>query len=214
MEKYSAADLIKKSAMQLVFLRNRRDRIVTAMQLRGQQFQSKISAEMREKNKDFYAEELRGVYEDNVNQFQIFFCVDLYSNDEFYEIKAILDKEGNETEEYEKWYLDNSILQVAFYKALLIAGKNDTLYTPKFRLKEGYKFQSQSVNVNANYYLLFGKKEYRVHITDTEPFISYYTDKILHLQNYDTARKWDEYHKFKDFHILSDIIQVEPVNVH
>lgn len=199
--KYSASDLIKKSCRQIIFLRNKKEQIISRMQLKGTQFQSKISEEIKILNKGIIAEELRGVY--NYDNITIFFCIDLYVNNCFYEIKSIFDKNGNESLEYEDWYLNNSLLQCAFYKSLLMLGENNTLFTPKFRLKEGFEFKAQPINKYNDYFLIFGNVEkYKIEVTNPEEIIYFYKQKIEHLKNYDCATIFDSKYKRKEFDFL------------
>jgi hypothetical protein len=204
--KYSAADLLKKSAMQLVFLKNKKEKIATKYQLKGNDFQFKVSDNEKSKNKGFFAEELRGSYS-NENSI-IFFCVDMISDGVFYEIKSIQDRDGNLTNEYPKWYLESSLLQCAFYKSLLIEGNNKTLYTPKFRLKEGFEFKAMDVDVNSDYVLIFGEKlKYKITVNSPKEIIEYYLNKINHLNNYEQAKAYDSKFKFKDFYYLSTFFE-------
>lgn len=199
--KHSAADLLKKSAMQIVFLRNRKERYATKMQEIGNEYQSKVSNDDKYKNKGLYAEELRGSYSFDNNV--IFFCIDMISDGNFFEIKSIQDKEGNITDEYPEWYLNNSLLQCAFYKSMLILGDNKTLFTPKFRIKEGFEYKAMEVEPTNDYTLLFGDKlKFKVDVKKPQAIIDFYKNKIEHLENYDTAKEYDNQFKFKDFDVL------------
>jgi len=199
--KYSASDLVKKSSRQMVFLRNKREQIASAMQRKGIKFQSKVTEEEKAINKGKVAEELRGSYSyDNI---VIFFCIDMFANDSFYEIKSIFDKEGNECNTYEDWYLYNSLLQCALYKSLLMLGNNDVLFTPKFRLKEGFEFEAQPVNKMNDYFLIFGNiAKYKVTVIDPLKIVEFYKAKIKSLENYDTATIFDNNYKRKEFETL------------
>lgn len=199
--KYSASDLIKKSCRQIVFLRNKKEQIISAMQRKGVQFQSKITEEVRLSNKGEVAEELRGSY--SYNDIVIFFCIDLYANDCFYEVKSIFDRDGNESTTYEDWYLNNSLLQCALYKSLLMLGDNDCLFTPKFRLKEGFEFKAQPINKLNDYFLIFGNvAKYKIDIINPIEIINFYKEKISSLENYDVATIFDNKYKRKEFKLL------------
>jgi hypothetical protein len=201
--KYSAADLLKKSAMQLVFLRTKKERYATKMQINGNAFQSKVSNDDKYKNKGVFAEELRGSYSFDKNV--IFFCVDMISDGIFYEVKSIQDKDGNLTNDYPEWYLNNSILQCAFYKSLLIEGNNNTLFTPKFRIKEGFEYKAMDVDINSDYILLFGENlKFKVDVVDSKKIIEYYINKVNSLKDYETAKNYDYSHKFRDFSLLKN----------
>jgi len=129
----------------------------------------------------------------------------LYAGGIFYEVKSILDEFGKESDEYEGWYLESSLLQCALYKSLLIEGNNERLYTPKFRLREGYKMRCVEVDINGPYQLIFGSKlKYEVEVLDSRSIIEYYESKVGACVDYDSATKWDAEHKFKDFSLLRD----------
>jgi len=201
--KYSAADLIKKSCRQIVFLRNKKEQIVSAMQRKGIQFQSKITNEIKEQNKGEVAEELRGSY--SYNNKTIFFCIDLYFNECFYEVKSIFDEDGNVSDIYDDWYLNNSLLQCAFYKSLLMLGDNDKLFTPKFRLREGFEFKVQEINKLNDYFLIFGNVgKYKIDVLDPEAIVDFYKYKIESLEDYNAASAFDAKFKRKEFDILKE----------
>lgn len=194
---YSAADLVKKSAAQIVYFKNRSKDISERMKA-GVQFQSKITEVEKVFNKGCYAEELRGAYE--FNSGVIFFCVDLISENKFYEVKSVLDEDNKNTLEYPQWYLESSILQSAVYKSLLLQKKDRMLYTPKFRLKEGYEFIAKEIDPNWDYILTFGEVgKYLVNVNNPQAIIDYFVDKTTYLTDYDRARYWDKKHKYKDY---------------
>lgn len=203
MQKYSASDLIKKSSRQIVFLRNKKERIATAMQRKGIEFQSKITNDVRLSNKGIVAEELRGSY--SYDDVTIFFCVDLFANDCFFEVKSVFDDDGNNSLEYEEWYLKNSILQCALYKSLLMLGDNDCLFTPKFRIREGFEYKAQPVNKLNDYFLIFGDvAKYKIEVDNPMEIINFYKKKINSLCDYDTATVFDNMYKRKEFETLSN----------
>lgn len=94
--KYSASKLIKCSAAQIVYFKNRAEHFLNRQLLLGEQYQSKIIKD--ESLANIVADEMRGCYA--YNNIEIFFCVDMIKNGEFYEIKSIFDDNGNETLEY------------------------------------------------------------------------------------------------------------------
>lgn len=210
---FSASDLIKRSCAQIVYLHNKQKQIYTDMMQNGTKYQEKIIDE--EKIKNQVADELRGCYTySNINEkfinkpilFHIFFCIDMLKNNEFYEIKSILDENGNNITTYPQWYFNNSLLQCAFYKSLLMNLDTDKLYTPKFRIKEGYKKQCIQINNNANYYLKFGDVGlYQIDVLNPEKIIEFYKNKINHIYfyDYDIARKFDYQFKWKEYDFLN-----------
>ena len=208
--KYSASDLIKKSCRQIVFLRNKRQQIATSMQNKGIKFQSKITDDIKQLNSGRAAEELRGQY--LAGDILIFFCVDIFADNKFYEVKSIQDKDGNITTEYPQWYLESSLLQCALYKSLLIEGNNDVLFTPKFRIKEGFEYVAQPVDKFGDYFLIFGDvAKYQITVNDSTSIIDFYLDKIEHCANYDLATKFDNNYKRKEFELLSQFFDYKIV---
>lgn len=206
--KYSASKLIKCSAAQLVYFQKRKEYFESLSKYEelGTKFQSKIVKD--ESLANVVADEMRGCYSFNGNE--IFFCIDMIKNGEFYEIKSIFDKNGNDTVEYDDWYLENSLIQCAFYKSLLLNMEGDILFTPKFRIKEGYKKVFLKVNKEAPYYLIFGNVgKYNVKVINSLAIIDFYKDKISHLTNYDDAREFDNLWKHKEFGLLSNYFKFE-----
>lgn len=197
--KYSASKLIKCSAAQIVYFKNRAEHFLNRQLLLGEQYQSKIIKD--ESLANIVADEMRGCYA--YNNIEIFFCVDMIKNGEFYEIKSIFDDNGNETLEYPEWYLHSSLLQCAFYKSLILKMDGNILYTPKFRIKEGYKKVHIQINKKAPYYLLFGQVgKYEIQVQNPDKIIEFYKDKIEHCNDYSSAREFDSKYKFKEFDLL------------
>lgn len=197
--KYSAADLIKRSCAQLVYFRDRTERILSQMAINGIQYQSKIVKD--ESLANTVTDEMRGCYA--YDDVEIFFCIDMIKNGEFWEIKSIQDENGNETLEYPQWYLNSSLLQCAFYKSLLLRMEGDMLFTPKFRIKEGYKRVALQINKNNNYYLQFGGVGvWQIDVINADALIEFYKNKINHITDYTEARAFDRQFKFKEFELL------------
>lgn len=197
--RYSAADLVKRSCAQLVYFKNYKEDVLSQRALNGEEYQSKIVKD--ESLANTVADEMRGCY--SYDDVEIFFCIDMIKNGEFYEIKSIQDDDGNETLEYPEWYLNSSLLQCAFYKSLLMEMNGNKLYTPKFRLKEGYKMSCVEINNNANYYLKFGGVGvWRIDVVNPTDIIDFYKNKIAHITDYDDARAFDREFKWKEFEVL------------
>lgn len=202
--KYSAGDLVKRSAAQLVFLREKLESILTARMLKGEKFQSKVVKD--ESLSNVVADEMRGCYA--YNDIEIFFCIDMIKNGNFYEIKSVFDKNGNDSLEYDDWYLNSSLLQCAFYKSLLLKMEGNKLYTPKFRIKEGYKKISIEINKNNPYYLIFGKIGiWEIKVINPDEIINFYKDKISHLKYMEDAKIFDLKFKHKEFELLNPYFQ-------
>ena len=207
--KYSASDLVKRSAAQIVYLRYRAEAALSRRALLGEQYQSKIVK--GESLSNVVADEMRGCY--TYDGDEIFFCIDMIKNGEFFEIKSVQDKDGNETDIYPEWYLNNLLLQCAFYKSLILNMNGSTLYTPKFRLKEGFKKAHIEINKSASYYLIFGSVGmFKVDVIDPKKIISFYENKIDHCTDYEMARKYDTEYKRKEFELLSPFFQYQTCN--
>ena len=211
--KYSASDLVKRSAAQIIYLKDKLDSILSRRMLNGEAYQSKIVKD--ESLSNTVADEMRGCYTYidkkegeifNDESVEIFFCIDMIKNGCFYEIKSVLDEDGNETTEYPDWYLNSSLLQCAFYKSLLLRMNGNKLFTPKFRVREGYKKSAMDVDVNAPYYLIFGTiGTWEVVVNDPDAIIDFFKNKIHYIRGgYTWARDFDGQYKRKEFDLLKE----------
>ena len=202
---FSASELVKYSAKKIVYLVRKQIRIKTWMWERGVVYQKKIVEKL-----GIEAEEFRGCV--TYKGHNIFFCVDGYKDNVFYEIKSFLDEDGNEKEltEQDMWFYNQSIVQCAFYKSLLILSESDVLFTPKFRLKEGYEFKTIKFNKNNRFVLLFGNLMKReVDVLDPNAIFDYYCRKIDAIEelDYDKAKAFDHLFKHKDWDNLKQYIK-------
>ena len=188
MENYfSAADLVKRSAAQIKYLRDRRDKqiktITEKMQF-GQNYQHQVAQKMEA------AEEFRTSV--TIDDIVIFACHDIVCQDKLVEIKTT--QFGTE-----QWYLESCLLQVAFYKSLVMLS-DGYMFTPKFRIKEGYKKECKKINKLIPYYLQFGETKYIVDVKNPSTIVDYFVTKAkATLNSYADARNYDEKHKFKHF---------------
>lgn len=198
---YSASELLKKSAAQIVFFKNKRQAITDRIN-RGMKFQHKVAEE-----KGCTAEEFRTCIE--YKDIIIFACHDLITEDGFVEVKNI-----DEGTEVPQWFLESSLLQCAFYKSLLLHS-NGFVTTPKFRIKEGYNKESKRVDINKPYILHIGNDEYKVSLKNkkaSEKILEYFYEKAKSTINYDDARLYDSTHKFKHFEHLKEYFTYEKIN--
>ena len=199
---FSAADLVKKSATQIKYLRDKMISIHTWKMEHGVQFQKQI-AEQKEES----AEEFRTSFEDHCkeNDIVIFATHDIVCPNKVIEVK---------TTEFgaEQWYLESSLLQTAFYKCLIMASNGD-MFTPKFRVKKGYKKEYKKVDTNIEYHLQFGDEEYNVLVDNPQKIINYFLEKAkITLGTYDECRNYDALHKFKHFEQLKHCFKYEKLN--
>lgn len=184
---FSASELVKRSASQLVYIYIKRiEYEATPRQYRGNIHAEKI-IELEEASA-----ERRGVI--NIEKDLLFFCVDMVKGNTYVEIKMV---EG----EYEQWYLESSIVQSAFYASLLEDVK--TLDTPKFRKKEGYKQKVDIVEESKKFELWFGEDRYD--IVPSDKLKQHFIEKLIIVKrgvesrNFDEARIWDAKFKFKEY---------------
>lgn len=200
---YSASELVKRSAAQLVFLRNAKVRPKpTPQALVGEAYQHAVSEQMKSDGHKV-ADEMCGCYRYDDNA--VYFCIDIVRNDEFVEVKSVLDENHKNTLIYPEWYFQISILQCAVYKALLTAMDGCTLVTPKFRLDAGYELITKNVDKSLPYRLKFGEVgTYTVDVVGQNRIIEFIKDKISSLTDYDTARKFDGVYKHREFELLRD----------
>lgn len=193
---FSASDLIKKSAAQIKYLQLRRElyrKKLTENCQRGVNYQAKMACKLEA------AEEFRGTYcQDDI---VIYFCNDLVTTNKIVEVKSIVG-------EAESWYFESSLLQTAFYKAMLMLSSG-WLFTPKFRIKEGYARDKIHVDPFIDYHLLFGNKEYKITIPtieDAKIIVDFFVQKasIIAKGSWDEARSFDSKYKFKQYEALNN----------
>ena len=155
--------------------------------LRGIEYQNKVSVELQAED----AQEFRTTL--NVGDLTIFACHDIITPDYIMEVKSI--EEGSKVED---WYIENSLLQTAFYKALLMCSDGKVV-TPKFRIKEGYRRQSKQLDTNLPYILKLGNlASYEVNVVSSMELIKYFAEKgrITFLSEKE-CRAYDKIHKFR-----------------
>jgi hypothetical protein len=193
--KFSASELVKKSASQILYMTLKKLQYkATDRQLKGNEYADKIVL------KEEASSEKRGVVqlkEDNL----LFFCIDMIKDNKFIEIKMVDERP------VEEWYLLSSINQSAFYASLLKDVK--TLDTPKFRKKEGFKQEIIFVPDEFNFELWFGKDKYLVQPNDK--LKDHYLNKadIIHksilTKSFDEVREFDLKYKHKEFEIFKPV---------
>lgn len=201
--RYSASELIKRSAAQLVFFREANVTPPVTAQMRvGEAYQHNISEKFKSEGHKV-ADEMCGCYTYDENA--IYFCIDIVRDDEFVEVKSVLDENKQNSLIYPEWYFQSSILQCAVYKSLLIGMDGCTLTTPKFRLDAGYELITKEVNKSLPYRLKFGEVgTYTVDVLDENRIIKFIKDKINALENFSTARAFDDKFKHREFDFLKD----------
>ena len=190
--KFSAANLVKKSASALLYIEIKKIKWQqTYKQIKGNEYAEQIV----EKNEG--SAEKRGII--SINGDLLFFCVDMVKDNKLIEIKMVDDEEN-----YENWYLESSIMQSTFYATC--ATKVKTLDTPKFRKKEGYSQEVIPVPIDFIFELWFGdKKKFQVFPNDN--VYNHYVNKMhvinegIKSMNFDECRAFDYKYKFNEFKI-------------
>ena len=189
---FSASDLVKKSVRQLKYLRDRSKPAPTNRMLKGVEHQKKIV-----EAKHTAAEEMRGIF--SKDDILIFYSNDMIYNEELYEIKSI-----DPNRECPDWYLKSSLLQVAFYKAMLMQSTG-LLSTPSFRVKEGYDKISINVDPLASYYLLFGDDKYTINVNNPAAITEFFIEKAhVSLLDWQSCEIYDSKYKFKEVEQLQE----------
>ena len=193
---FSGKDLVTRSAMQLCYMRNHKvERIVNYNMIIGEQHQHDI------------AQRQKGVYEEmktvlRYNDIVISCCHDKKNKKSriVTEVKNI-----DPDRPLEEWYFRNSIVQCVLYSTICHFNGN-VFITPVFRIKQGFK-QDGFFLTSIEYHLLFGKDEYNVIVKDYDIVLSYFLTKANCSKDYNSAKQYDEIHKFKHFEDLSNYFE-------
>lgn len=185
----SASDLVKRSALQIRFLRLKRQSIITWRMQHGVVYQNKVAIEQKAEA----AQEYRTTVQ--LGDLIIFACHDIITPNYLMEVKSITP--GSKVED---WYLQSSLLQVAFYKSLLQIS-NGYVVTPKFRIKEGYEKNKMLINKDTPYLLKMGDlSTWEVNTLNPDEIVSYFREKgeITFKDEWD-CKDYDAQHKFKHY---------------
>lgn len=228
---YSAADLVKRSAAQIVYFRETgKKKEITPMMLEGIEHQKQCVQNLIASTGGKVYEELgnRWIYFDcSGTENYIYFSVDAVGDKTLFEVKSLRMNEG---EEFPQWYLESSILQCVVYKSIInhvcsphygvwdAAGEmrgNDLgtmlLKTAKFRLDEGYAYEEVTVDPSWDYTLLFGNLAYSIKVENDYMVISFLKKKIDALTSYIMARAFDKEYKHREFEVLSEFFTYEQI---
>lgn len=192
--KFSASELVKRSASQLLYKELKKIQWAkTPRQFQGNQFAEEIVL------KEHGSSEKRGII--SIGEHALFFCVDMVKDNKLIEIKMVEDEDN-----YEEWYLQSSILQSTFYATL--ATKVKVLDTPKFRQKEGYAKEYMLVPEDFVFELWFGENQ-KYQVFPDENLYNHYINKLeiiakgVESANWEEARLFDFKYKFKEFKIFN-----------
>lgn len=188
---FSAKDLCSKSAMQIIYLRdNPNKRVVSQNMIDGSKYQSNVF----NTTPNALHSEMVGHYDCIIDgiDINIYFSNDIITDNSIIEVKHV-------NVDYEEWYLENSLLQCAFYKSMIMV-KSRILKTASF-VNEPKK--EINVKGDIDYYLKFGDKTFKIEVLNPHFIIGFFTCKAEHTMNYEDAKKFDEMYKGKEFKLLS-----------
>lgn len=195
---FSAATLVKSSAAQIRYYRDN-PKPVTVNQVTGESYQHKVASLLNS-----IGEELKTSVLITDEQIIINACHDIITERYLLEVKNVTPYEGG----VDKWYLESSILQCAFYKTLVMLS-NGNLTTPKFRLDAGVKNFSTRIDTDIRYLLLFGEALLEVNVTNPSGILEYFVNKAVStLYSYDNAKAWDNIHKHREFEETSNFFEI------
>ena len=188
---FSAKDLCSRSCKQIKMfnehpeLRPKPNENV----INGSKFQDEVALSFD----NLIGQEMRGTYiKDDII---INFSNDIVCKDKIVEVKSV-------NREIEDWYFNCSILQCAVYKSLLTK-TNKKLSTSRFYLDMGHPLIETIVDNDIDYYLKFGDKTYKVIVNNPDKIVNFIFAKAKACLQWDTAKRFDESYKFKEFSELN-----------
>lgn len=192
----SLSDLLKKSAMQICYLRKNKEKIPPATQ---QQIEGNEAAHAKALDEKYI--EMRGTYVMDYldKRILIHYAFDEISPHEkgclFIEHKNI--KPGSTVE---LWYRNAAILQTGTYQAFARINPNKHLETAQFYIDQGNpKIEMDLGTMYLHSELHFGNWIYTVHVPEANELVDFYKRKAIASLDYDTARLWDDKYKRKEF---------------
>ena len=187
----SLKDLLTKSCMQLKYLREHpeKKRTPSSLMYEGCRYQHQIAAVQP----NLIGEEMGCCFE--TDDIRIYFSNDIICSDRIIEVKQI---NGH----YEDYYLENSLLQCAVYKAFILAC-NGNLATSKFHVQNGNDYKSYKIAFNHKYYLFFGNRVFSISVITPSALVNFIVNKANASLSYETAKEFDYEFKHKEFEMLS-----------
>lgn len=189
---FSASDLIKKSASQICYFRNKPKSAPTARQNDGNNYAD---------NNIIGLPEMRGMFRSK-------YGIICYSFDEtlafvdwlqFREYKYVVDPLT-----VEPWLLKSSLLQVAFYQALFMLNEDKMLSTATFYVNKGHSSNTidGSYAKKVSFFLYFGDDRYEVVVKEPYKVVLLFLMKAHMSINYNKSRAYDKEYKFKEYEHL------------
>lgn len=198
MEYVSASNLVKQSSKQICYLRNnKKSKAVSKAMIKGNKLaEQKIKSSLIEMRGSF-------TFED----YLIFYCFDEITINKNY-FTLIEHKNGTKIED---WFLEQAIVQLAFYTSLFHCNDYTLYTTASFLLKQNYeKHTIDSHNYKYKESILhINKKKYKVEIINAEKILQFYFNKLKASKTYDSAIDFDAIYKHKEYNILKKYIKIK-----
>lgn len=199
---YSASDLTKKSAAQILYENIHGKRRPTQGAIDGNAYAETVQTSE-------YVE-MRGAY-NAFDDIDIYFSIDEFflggASMVLHEIKMVRDMSS-----YEDWYFNSSILQTAFYLSLSRSVEHYQRAT--FALKQYGNLEIDiPLDVKREVVLLFGEDKYSVDVTNDNAVLNYFKRKIRAIEerSFDVCRDYDKVHKFRHFQDLHEVITFKKI---
>lgn len=195
MPSFSAKDLVTRSCMQIKMFIDHPDMkpLPSDMVMYGERFQKAVANTIP----NIIGQEMRSCY---ANGFlHINFSNDIVCHDKIIEVKSVSGK-------YKDWYLKSSLLQCAFYKAMIMPGCN-RLETASFYVEMGNERKSTVVPTYIRYVLVFGEEKYEVKVTNRLAIVNFFINKAMACGDWNTAKAWDEKYKHREYDELKDCFE-------
>ena len=195
MASFSAKDLVSRSCMQIKMFAEHPERKPqpSAMIVYGEKYQKAVANTIP----NIIGEEMRGVY--NNGGLTINFSNDIVCSDKIIEVKSV-------SGSYEPWYLESSLVQCAFYKAMIMSGCNK-LDTASFYVSMGHERKSVVVPSYIRYILLFGEEKYEIDVKNPPAIINFFVNKAMACYDWTAAKDFDMKYKHLEFDVLKKFFE-------
>ncbi len=196
----SLSDLLKKSAMQICYLRKNKEKVpeTTEAQQRGN------DAALEKAGDNKYVE-MRGTYRLDRSPEQDILIH--YSFDEIFpnDVACLFIEHKNITDgsTVEHWYKNSSLLQTATYQAFAENNDNKLLQTANFYVQQDNpKLEFELGNRYLRSELHLGDQVYTVLPIESKTIVAFFLSKAIATLDYTTAKDWDNQYKHKEYDTL------------
>jgi len=191
---FGAADLVKKSAMQLCY--QRRNKVippVTENQLKGVAYQEAQAKSV--------FQEMKGTYKHDY--IYISYCIDEVQFSEKTGKYLCIERKMQDERELPQWFINKSILQTSLYSSLVKFNPNTLYSTAQFRLNEGHPYYELKI-VDFKYYLKIGEN-LLFFVPPKVEVLDFFIKKAKASLNYETGKEWDHLYKHKEFDFIQPL---------